>query len=192
MIWVHCKSTAPDYLLKFLFCLHSDAASSWSDGYETRFLGLTHSKLGSVLCPDRSGSVGSFPFAWSPQKGQKKAWSPKRRSNSSACCLPKTGMARRNLQHAGATSDLNFFEGRPQRWFSTAMLSPSDTCAQPTWGQISANRSMSDQQHTAASATASLHGVMFCDTDVRERQISTMSSVDFQSLLALSNSFYFL
>ena len=51
---------------------------------------------------------------------------------------------------------------------------------------------MSDQQHAAASATAGLHGAMLCDTDVRERQISTMSSVDFQSLLALSNSFYFL
>lgn len=48
MIRVHGKSRAPDYLLNFLFCLPSDSESLWSDGSETKLLGLTYTKSGFV------------------------------------------------------------------------------------------------------------------------------------------------
>lgn len=83
---------------------------------------------------------------------------------------------------AGWTSDSNLSEEYLKKWFSTAMLSPSDTW--PDTGQWVACSAVSD--------TAGLDWLIFCDNDVKERQICTTSSVVFQTLLALSNSFSFL
>lgn len=91
MIWVHRKYKAPDYLLNFLFCLHSDSESRWSDGSETKLLGLTYTKSGSV--PELVAQWEEFSICTKSQAGQKKAWSwlSKNRNSSSICCPPKNG-----------------------------------------------------------------------------------------------------
>lgn len=120
MIWAKCKPRAPDYLLNFLFCLHSERESRRSDGSETKLLGLTYTKSGFV--PELVAQWDEFSICTTSHKGQKEAWSLlSKRRNPSAMLPPQNGKR-------GAVAPL--FLPLPQGWTGVCQRLGTICCAQ--------------------------------------------------------------